>query len=79
MATSVETVNPGDWVRVCREHNAECTVVERRSKRSSPDGVWCPAEGGHLLTLDFMWKVTRRSRPDARGWSGWDSGEGQEA
>jgi hypothetical protein len=79
MPTGLQAGGEGEWVRTCREHNMECTVVERRNKRSSPDGVWCPSGGGHLLTLDFMWKVTRRSRPAARGWNGWDAGEGEEA
>lgn len=75
METASDVVDPDEWVRVCREHNAVCTVVERRDARSSPPRVWCPSEGGHVLVLDFMWKVTRRSRPSARGWTGFDADE----
>lgn len=79
METASDVVDPDEWVRVCREHNAVCTVVERRDARSSPPRVWCPAEGGHVLVLDMQWKVCRRGRPAAHGWNGWNAGEGEEA
>jgi hypothetical protein len=78
METASDVVDPDEWVRTCREHNRICTVTTQRNRPWWPSRVWCPAEGGHVLILDFMWKVTRRSRPAARGWSGWKDGEGSE-